>query len=346
MRLIKYLIYALPVTLIFLISCGRGTSENKRAFYYWKTTFHLTATERQSLTSLEIQKLYIRLFDVDWAAELNDIIPVGEIRFAEKPPANIEVVPTIFITNRAMQNLPLQSIETGAQKIMSQIEGICSKNSIGYTEVQLDCDWSDGTRIKYFALLENIKKHLHAQHKQISATIRLHQIKYAKRTGVPPVDRGMLMFYNMGKLEATTQRNSIYNKEDANLYINYVQGYKLPLDVALPVFDLLIQTRGKRIVDLIPKSLAYDILRENRIRKTKEDTYRAENTFFLHGVYFMEGDVIRIEHLSASELLEASESAAEHINKHPLTITLFDLDSLNLRNYDEKDIQQSFHYFN
>lgn len=326
-------------------SCGRGTSNNQRAFYYWKTNFSLSAYEKQALHNLEIQKLYIRLFDVDWAPEVNDIIPVGEIKFSEKPPANIEIIPTVFITNRAMQNLKLQSIEVGAQKIMSQIEGICSKNSIPYNEVQIDCDWSDGTRVTYFTFLDNIKKHLHEQHKQISATIRLHQVKYAKRTGVPPVDRGMLMFYNMGKLESTTQRNSIYNKEDAGLYINYVHGYKLPLDAALPVFSQILQIREQKIVDLINKSFLYDIEHDNRFRKLPNGTYLVQNSFFLHGVYFMKDDILHVETITGDELLEASECLAGHLNKIKRTITLFDLDSLNLRNFNEKDIQQAFYFF-
>ncbi len=326
-------------------SCGRGTSENQRAFYYWKTNFHLTAYEKHSLHELGITKLYVRLFDVDWAAELDDIIPVGEITFSEKPPVSTEIIPTVFITNRAIQNLKLQNIDTAAQKIMSQIEGMCNKNSIAFKEVQIDCDWSDGTRVKYFTLLDKMKNHLHLQRKQISATIRLHQIKYSKRTGVPPVDRGMLMFYNIGKLEATTQRNSIYNKDDAGLYISYLQGYKLPLDAALPIFSQILQIRQQKIVDLINKSFVCDILKDDRFRKMPNGTYIVQSSFFLHGVYFMKNDILQIERLSGDELLEAAESLAGHINKSKRTITLFDLDSLNLGNFNEKDIQQTFSYF-
>jgi hypothetical protein len=342
---IKYLTYVLPVTLVFLISCGRGTSENKRAFYYWRTNFTLTAYEKQALQNFGIQKLYVRMFDVDWAVEVHDIIPVAEISFTEKPPAQLEVVPTIYITNRAMQNLNPANIETDARKIIMQAESICKKNAITFSEVQFDCDWSESTRDRYFALLNHIKEYLHQQHKQISATIRLHQVKYSRRTGVPPVDRGMLMFYNMGKLESAIRRNSIYNKDDAALYINHLKGYQLPLDVALPVFSLIIQTREQRIVDLINKSYLKEITQDSRFTKLKDDTYSVKSSFFLHGTYFMKDDILHIQQLSGQELREASDDVSEHVDRVTRTITLFDLDSLNLGNFNEKDIQHAFHRF-
>jgi hypothetical protein len=331
---------------IFLTSCGRGPSDNQRAFYYWKTNFKLSSYEKQSLVNLGIQKLYVRLFDVDWAEEVQDIVPLAEINFSEQPPSQMEIVPTVYITNRAMQNLNSATMEVNSKKIFTQIEGICKKNSISFKEVQFDCDWSEGTRDKYFTLLNYLKEYLHKQNKQISATIRLHQVKYAKKTGVPPVDRGMLMFYNMGKLELTTRRKSIYNKEDAGLYIDYIKGYKLPLDAALPIFSHVIQTREQHIVALIHKSFLYDIPGDVRFKRMKDGTYMVQSSFFLHGVYFMKDDILYIEQLTPDELSNASESLSDHVSKIKRTITLFDLDSLNLRNFNEKDIQQAFRNFN
>ena len=78
----------------------------------------------------------------------------------------------------------------------------------------------------------------------LSATIRLHQVKYYKQAGIPPVDRGMLMFYNMGKLNALTAENSIYNSNDAAGYIETVDDYPLKLDLALPAFSWAVHFRN------------------------------------------------------------------------------------------------------
>jgi len=54
---------------------------------------------------------------------------------------------------------------------------------------------------------------------------------------VPPVDKGLLMFYNMGKISPDLNaRNSIYNRADAEAYLESLPNYRLSLDVALPVF--------------------------------------------------------------------------------------------------------------
>ena len=65
-------------------------------------------------------------------------------------------------------------------------------------EIQLDCDWNSSTQKKYFNLIEEMKLYPTWENIVWSATIRLHQLKYPKQTGVPPVNKGVLMFYNMG----------------------------------------------------------------------------------------------------------------------------------------------------
>ena len=98
-------------------------------------------------------------------------------------------------------------------------------------EIQIDCDWTDSTRNRFFRFTRTLGKLAHAEHSLISATIRLHQIKYFERTGIPPVDRGVLMFYNMGKLAAASERSSIFNTEDAEKYTSRLSQYPLPMDL-------------------------------------------------------------------------------------------------------------------
>ena len=48
----------------------------------------------------------------------------------------------------------------------------------------------------------------------MSATIRLHQVKYRADTGVPPVDRGMLMAYNLLPPDQAGERSSILDNRE------------------------------------------------------------------------------------------------------------------------------------
>ena len=81
-------------------------------------------------------------------------------------------------------------------------------------------------------MLEAFKKEYRYQ---LSATIRLHQVKYREETGVPPVDYGVLMYYNMGHISAMGA-NSIYDRSTALRYLGKLREYPLPLDIALPMF--------------------------------------------------------------------------------------------------------------
>ena len=94
-----------------------------------------------------------------------------------------------------------------------------STNHLKFKELQIDCDWTESTRDKYFHLLSTLRNELERNKQIISATIRLHQVKYAAITGIPPVHRGMLMYYNMGKINAT-DNNSVYDKKIAEKYIS------------------------------------------------------------------------------------------------------------------------------
>ena len=80
--------------------------------------------------------------------------------------------------------------------------------------IQVDCDWTKGTAAIYFDLLNSLKAHY-----ELDVTIRLHQIKYANDTGIPPVDHGTLMLYDTGDM-SNMFANSILTMDDGRSYIS------------------------------------------------------------------------------------------------------------------------------
>ena len=228
-----------------------------KAFYYWKSEFSLSEYEKRALTQNDINKLYIRFFDVDWDPISNQAVPKAVVYFKENPP--VAFVPTVFITNRTLEKLSWGGIEELAKKVQQKIWQIhrqhsqadipridnsakFSRNTLHIHELQIDCDWTLQTKAKYFELLNQLSKQLDANHSHfgykvaLSATIRLHQIKFYRTTGVPPVARGMLMYYNMGDWKSPRTENSILDLNTASRYADYVSDYPLPLDVVLPLF--------------------------------------------------------------------------------------------------------------
>ncbi|MEP7220951.1 MAG: hypothetical protein ABI876_18645, partial [Bacteroidota bacterium] len=225
--------------LTLLPGCGRGTSAHGRnSFYYWRSTFLLSAADSVRLRELRVGRLYVRFFDVDLGPS-----PKGEVRFSGGIPWGMEIVPTVFITDRAIRGLTPRDADELAMKIAGRINAIASAAGIAVHEIQIDCDWNATTRETYFRLLRTlhpeVKGTLPAYMRgwSVSATIRLHQIKYYRAQGIPPVSRGMLMAYNVGAPTDIGIDNSIFNGSDVRTYISDIDHYPLPLDVALPIFS-------------------------------------------------------------------------------------------------------------
>ena len=186
---IAYFLFALSS----LYSCqSTSSSPANLSFYHWKSQLSLSNTELNYLDTLAVEKIYLRCFDIDWDFTLQEAIPLAPLDINSETPNDLQIIPTLFITNRTFLHLPDKDlpelVNKTHQKLTNYIQQL-PNHSI--PEIQLDCDWSGQTRDKYFRFLEAIKTKFDSI--PLSATIRLHQIKYFKRTGVPPVSRGMLM---------------------------------------------------------------------------------------------------------------------------------------------------------
>src|SRR5690554_1438797 len=84
------------LSVCMLFSCSSTTEKIPLSFYYWRTTFALSETEKDYLTELEVDKLYVRYFDV--ALKNNEPIPVTSVIFQEQT-SGFEIVPVIYIKN-------------------------------------------------------------------------------------------------------------------------------------------------------------------------------------------------------------------------------------------------------
>jgi hypothetical protein len=326
-----------------LFSCKKNN--NQRAFYFWRTTAHLSSEEKQSLTTLNIQKLYVRFFDVDINEETGQAMPKGPLQNLDSLGFQREIVPIIYITNRTLLQTPEAAIKSLANHIYSKINTIASNSKTAYGELQIDCDWSDKTRAKYFQLLREIKAEM-PEKKALSATIRLHQIKYYSRTGIPPVDKGMLMFYNMGNVTLKDGSNSIFNKGDAEKYAPFLQKYPLNLDVALPIFQWAVVFQEHKTKQILSKKDMPDITDTAHFFSKDNYHFVAKTGFFQKGFYFKENDEIKIEQLSFEALNEAATLLKQNIKDTSRTIILFDLDEFNIHYYGTQHLEKIYHSFN
>ena len=329
---------------VFMSAC-RDVTPPATSFYYWKTVFGLRPYERELLATHQVDRLYIRYFDVVQRHDDTGTRPDATVVFRDSIPAGMEVVPVVFIVNDALVESPADSMEVLARHIYSRIGSINRKYRIANVpEIQMDCDWNASTRDKYFTLLHAMRVLLQRDSLQLSATLRLHQLKYRKTTGIPPVDRVTLMCYNMGRLTEYGTRNSILNVAEVQDYMNGVGIYPLPVDVALPLFSWGVCFGSNQRYRGLINGLSEADMQPTCFTKIAPGMYRADSAFVLRGAYIRKGDHVRLEEPSIGEIQQVAQIVASQI-KTSQYVVWYHLDSLLLQKYHDHELQKTVDMF-
>lgn len=201
--------------------------EQSNSVYYWRTDLRLDTTELAFLQRYHINKVYCRYFDVVMNENDPEPKPNATISFTDNLPDNIELIPTIYITEDCMR----QSHQGLAERIVKRILQMNETNDIRpVSEIQIDCDYTLKSRKTYYQFLKEVK---HAWGKTLSTTIRLHQLSME----APPVDYGVLMIYNTGDPRKWEERNPILDIRDVQPYLRHLDSFPLPLAAAYPVYQ-------------------------------------------------------------------------------------------------------------
>jgi hypothetical protein len=339
LALVKLMILGL---LTSLTSCNENTEPRKiePSFYYWKSVLNLSNFENQKLDSLKVKTIYLKFFDVDWDEAARKPLPVAKLQASSyKLQGGISIIPVVFITNECIQKIDSSKIEELAENIYSLILEIKQANGFdSIPEIQIDCDWTEASKDKYFKLLNNLKPQ--TTNYKLSATIRLHQIKFLSKTGVPPVDRGLLMCYNMGNLKNPATKNSILETEELKKYTGNLSTYPLPLDVAFPLFNWKVLYRNNVYSGLI-QGLPDAVFSNSFCTKTG-NRYKVLKDTLLQGYDLLKGDMLRDEQSEIKELLAAANEISRHLKNTPLRVSLYHLDSLILSKYSTHELESIY----
>ena len=277
-----------------------------RAAYFWRTTFELSQKETAFLEKNEIDKIYLRFFDVDMLH--NEAIPKGIVSI--KSMVNQEIVPTVFITNRVFEKLKFEQIENLSAKVLGQINKISSKHK----EVQFDCDWTLSTKNKYFFFLKKIKEKS-PKNIRFSATIRLHQIKFYEKTGIPPVDEGVLMLYNTGDWRKLKDENSLFDPQTTMNYLDNLKKYPLKLNFAFPFFQQVLAYRNGIFYTFIKNCTLGEIEAYAVFEKTEtENHFLCKKDVQFKNISFRKNDILKFEN-SEFEKVKLSDTSTILISK-------------------------------
>ena len=323
------------------------SSPTTRAFYYWKTICNLSSADLETLRGLGVGKLYVKFFDVDWFEDTpRGAFPVAPLRFNTPVPEDMELVPTVFLTNAVVRRIRTEDLPTLAEQITRKIQRMAKAADLPLIrEIQLDCDWSGATRAAYFTLLQEVSDLMQPQQIAVSATIRLHQIKYAEDMGTPPVTRGMLMCYNMHSPRLPDVKNAIFDLALIKDYLGRLEEYSLPLDVALPLFSWAAVYRHERFIMLINNARAKDLIQRPEFELGRDGMFLAKEDTQVNGLDVFKGERMRVDEASLEELQGLTRFLAARMTKEPMSIALFHYDPALLKYYEFHELKQTFRSF-
>ncbi len=341
-----YLFTYLIISLIIIVSCKNTSSTlhsttTHLGFYHWQTNFELSSKESQFIDSLKVGRCYIKFFDVDWDFQQQQAIPHASLEVGSPLSATIQIVPTVFITNRTFKHIPTTAIKELSERIAKKIlQQATNFPTHSISLIQIDCDWSLSTKAAYFSFLKALQNQLASKEIQLSTTIRLHQIKYVDKTGIPPVSKGLLMFYNMGEVSNSKTVNSILDLVVAKKYTSYLDQYPLPLDIGLPLFQWGVLFRNGKMIQLINQLQDSELADSTRFVATTPGQWTVLKDTYLNGLFLYEGDDIRLESVTKKELLSAADILRPYFSGKEFDLLFYHLDESVLTNFSVADLRE------
>ena len=306
-----------PIVLFLLssVSCVSASHDHNISFYHWKSNYQMDNDVRKYMRGLNCQKIYLHLFDVVKEGEISRPINIFQVTDSLKNDSSIHFVPVIFITNEVFSNTDTAKINGLTHRLKYFTDNMIRHSNINKNtidEIQFDCDWTPSTKENYFTFLKYVKN-LYPDVK-ISSTIRLHQIKDMKETGIPPVDKGYLMCYATSNANDGLDSNSILNIDLLKNYTENLNDYPIDLDYALPLFSWGIVSNKKSQIKLI-NGFTHNNLDSVRFKRISENRYKVLEDCFINGLYINKGYTIEIEQISPTLLRNAIEYLDNKIQK-------------------------------
>jgi hypothetical protein len=119
--------------------------------------------------------------------------------------------------------------------------------------------------------------------------------------------------------------------------------YPLHLDVALPVFSWAAVYRNSKLKFLI-SDFEPSLLGNANLSQINKKTYLVKKLIEMKTYTVRPGDVIKFEIMNPGSTRKAAELIQPYI-KDSVNVILFDYNNLNLKRYDQDDLEDIYHIF-
>ncbi len=333
----KILIFRFLI-IVMISSCTNDNTFNKNiSFYHWKSKAEFNKSYQKAINITQTNKIYLHYFDIDTLYEPswnNDgVFPTYVLKSVTKDYQKFEIVPVIYITNKVFKtkDLDIKDLSNRIKKLINQISETQFNKEI--KQVQIDCDWTESTRGAYFELLKQLQNDF-----EINVTIRLHQIKYKKKTGVPPVKKGTLMLYNVGDLK-NRQQNSILESSIVKQYINSETDYPLSLNIGLPLFSQTVITNNDNEIKIIKNTERNTLENDEHFKIIDNLNLKVVKDTLYKGFFLAEGYNLKFEDIDETVIYESYKIVKES-NLNINEIIFFHLDEKSLSNINIKELAE------
>ena len=282
--------------ILIMTSCNHESIKSY-TFYYWRTHLSLNKAEKAALEKATTPYIYTRFFDIE---KVNGKFqPVAVITKDQTFKTDKEIIPVVFIKNDVFYDITSNEINFLVENVSSLIKK--KQSEFGFkisTQIQIDCDWTAGTSKEYFEFLKRLKDFTG---KGLSCTLRLHQVKNSKLSGIPPVPKVFLMCYSTSSPLENSGRNSILDLPTLKNYLKNVDLYPLDIDIALPIYSWGIVTNHLGKHKLI-NALSVEDLKNANFRKISETEVEIMKDGFYFGNFLNKGFTLKVEEISSDQL--------------------------------------------
>jgi hypothetical protein len=296
----RWLIVSFGLILTFCTCHQR--KETVFSFYHWKSKAEYTNIIGSALETTKTKKIYLHYFDVDGGRENDDaqkdLFPKYTLLKVSPEFLSFEIIPVVYIVNSTLDGADIYTLSSHIHALVNQISD-WRFHRLPKT-IQLDCDWTSSTREQYFSLVKRMQEYY-----EVNVTIRLHQIKYQKETGIPPVERGTLMLYNIGHLDSTSE-NSILESSIVSEYINASTSYPIALDVALPIFSQTVIRSKEKQIRIIPGADPYPLEKDqHHFQRLNDHLFTVLQDTLYKGFYLSPGYTLKLEKTTEREIVNS-----------------------------------------
>jgi hypothetical protein len=319
--------------------------EIQRGFYFWEADrSSLYSLEKETIDSLKIKKLYVKLFEIERNETFGDIpVEKSNLGFTDNYNSlKFDLIPTIYIRNEVFKNTTSKKLEELADNVNFLIDKKFNEQfkkdfPINYNEIQIDCDWTQSTQKNYFYFLKHLKK---LSGKKLSATLRLYAYKFPDKMGVLPVDKAMLMCYNLLSPQDFKYKNSILDLDELKKYLVGAKDYPVSLDIALPIYSAVQIYHNNQF-----KGRFYneDSTFINALKPEKKFWYSVQRDTVFNELFLRKGDLVKYEKCAYKDVLKALDIIFKNVHLDlNTTLTLYHLQQSELELYTNEELDSIY----